>query len=717
MEKRQKTRARYRTSTPTRTPSPKTVPGFKCPTEVCHATCRACPRPADNQQVIFVVNADPEADMSIPEARTYAGEDPPFPSLDHPASPSILRDPFNDRKLSLPGPTGIETLSSATSSDHYMLSPQSFRPASHGHMHGVPTERPPLLERQSTNGSGPILSPLSTTHSVRPINDLTLPPLTPSFSSHIEQLRIGKDSPAIPDESESNYEAAFLLRHFTEIAGPWMDLFDIHKYFTNYVPVKAMTNPILRNAACAYASKQLSRVHGRRPIMGGAASTQAPSEIIPDGAPADWAFKATQYYDKAIELLMQGIRDGVVGVNREDENQIRYEELTSHTTSAMGDKRKVRSFSDSQMPTYQWKKRRKVSEGRALSDEMTAATAILCDYELQERSGSEWQHHLDGTKSLLDIVEGTMMPLQAPLATPRPPLSRARQATFWNFARQDFLSALISETQTRLDSEDLPMWRDAGLDIDENGFIRPSNMSAHGLPEGPNAMKEDMISNALIWIMDKIVNYALAAGTGPCMGRLSLDQAALHGKWLELKAHLELWFTGLPDSFKPCAVLPAAALPRHLQARYGPDGPVFSEIWYNNPMCASTMQSYHTARMLLLINMPQQSRFSETAYRDRLAHYKSVPQEIEAHARAICGIASSRPEGAVRVHSVQPLFIAGQSLNTAREKRELLKLLIEIEHDTGWATEYRVRRLCEEWEWPTIDGPAEDHHENGMLSV
>ena len=515
-------------------------------------------------------------------------------------------------------------------------------------------------------------------------------------------------------EVETDHEVTFLLRHFAEEPGQWMDLFDGQKYFANYVPVKAITNPILKNATCAYAAKQLSLVNGWKSTMGGSASTQAASELFPETTATEWAYKGTQYYDKAIELLMVAIRDGLVGGHRNSpsDNRQMFEDALSANAGSAGDKRKWRhdrSLSDSQTPAYEWKKRRKVSDGSALSDEMTAATAILCDYELQEGPDIEWQRHLDGTKSLLDIVEGSMMPLQAPLITPRPMISRARQATYWNFARQDFLSALINETQTRLDTEDLPMWRDAGLSIDEHGFIRASNVSANGLPEGPLVMKEDMISNALIWIMGKIVNYAVASDTGPSEGREAwegINQAALHQKWSELKTHLGLWYSGLPDTFKPCARLHPSAMPQSIKAQYGPDGPVFTEIWYNIPMCASTMQSYHMARMLLLLNMPQQSTFGRTQFHTRLTSYRTISKDIESHAHAICGIASSRPEGSVRVHSVQPLYIAGQSLNSTRERRELLRLLREIERDTGWATEYRARKLAEIWEWPNAQGPA-----------
>jgi hypothetical protein len=81
------------------------------------------------------------------------------------------------------------------------------------------------------------------------------------------------------------------------------------------------------------------------------------------------------------------------------------------------------------------------------SDELLAATAILCVYEFLDASVPEWSRHLNGAKSLLDIAKERMMPLQLP--SPGTPLlspsstrmSKARKATFWNIARQDMLAA------------------------------------------------------------------------------------------------------------------------------------------------------------------------------------------------------------------------------------------------------------------------------------
>lgn len=82
------------------------------------------------------------------------------------------------------------------------------------------------------------------------------------------------------------------------------------------------------------------------------------------------------------------------------------------------------------------------------SDELLAATAILCVYEFLDASGSAWSRHLNGTKSLLDIAQVRIMQIELPTVSGsfrllqglRKP-SKARKAIFWNFARQDCLAA------------------------------------------------------------------------------------------------------------------------------------------------------------------------------------------------------------------------------------------------------------------------------------
>lgn len=100
------------------------------------------------------------------------------------------------------------------------------------------------------------------------------------------------------------------------------------------------------------------------------------------------------------------------------------------------------------------------------------------------------------------------------------------------------LSAFINNTCTRLDTADLSMWRSAGLKLTFDGFVMPSHPQfiRHGDEGGmcddvcesifpadtaqTERQYEDqalllttlqMISNSLVWILMKLVNF-IAAG-------------------------------------------------------------------------------------------------------------------------------------------------------------------------------------------------------------
>lgn len=185
-----------------------------------------------------------------------------------------------------------------------------------------------------------------------------------------------------------------------------MDLFDCGNYFSTQVPIKAVRNPIIMNAACAYAAKHLHRVRGVRAPYGGNCSQRAYMEIWPHKTKnPDWDFYACKYYDRAIKLLLETLH-GEPGLSPRGSQQM----VPSNTP-----------------------------------DELLAATAILCEYEAMDMSDAAWSRHLDGTKSLLEIAELGMRPARdhelLGLDEHSGLFAGSRKAIFWNFARQDFASA------------------------------------------------------------------------------------------------------------------------------------------------------------------------------------------------------------------------------------------------------------------------------------
>ncbi|PQE32714.1 Zn(II)2Cys6 transcription factor protein [Rutstroemia sp. NJR-2017a WRK4] len=604
-------------------------------------------------------------------------EDTPEPEqLNSPGPSNQPEDTSNTTyDLSSYGAPGLEALSTAATTNMQYMRQLS-----------VPIQSPRGINtpQHTANNLDFILNP---TGSEGPLTSPSVDPPVNPFSN---------PNPFISDvDSVAEHEVAFLLRHFGETTGQWMDLFDLGCYFAHHVPVLAVSNPLLRYSVCAYAAKQLGRVGGRKAVVGGIVSDQANMELYPNSENVDWMYIGAKYYDKAISLLME---------------ELSHSGSQETPMTPMADERfntpvSIRSPQAIQGPG---KKRRRLSRPVYHdADETIASAAILCVYEFLDNANVAWSRHLSGTKSLFDLADREgMMPLRSP-STPgslaeRMKPSTARRATFWNFARQDFLAAFINESQTRLNTEDWDLWRAAGLLLDDHGFVMPSNQ-VDSNSENQLSMREDMISNALIWLMSKIVNF-LATGDsidnvypqdrGSPSAVFGINQMTLLERWHELAKELDIWYQGLPETFKPCA-----RLPKITDGSIPADSPraVFSEIWYSIPMCGSTMQSYHFTKILLLINKPHESTTRRSTVANRLNSYRTIEMETRYHSHEILGIALGRPEGSVRIHQVQPLFVAGQCLTENRERKVILDLLRDIERDLGWATDYRVQQLLKDW--------------------
>jgi hypothetical protein len=217
-----------------------------------------------------------------------------------------------------------------------------------------------------------------------------------------------------------------------------MDLFDLGCYFAHHVPVQALSNPLLKFSACAYAAKQIFRARGRKAVIGGIVSRQAAMELYLRPETVDWEYIGAKYYDKAIQLLV-----GELSNSGNPETP-----MTPATAADESFSPHMINEPSQNVCQISGNKRRRVSRQPSSSspDETLAAAAILCVYEFLDNANTAWARHLSGTKSLFDMAEKEgMMPVQSPTSpgslSQRITPSRARRATFWNFARQDFLAA------------------------------------------------------------------------------------------------------------------------------------------------------------------------------------------------------------------------------------------------------------------------------------
>jgi len=447
------------------------------------------------------------------------------------------------------------------------------------------------------------------------------------------------------EKVETDIEVLFLLRHFAGGVGRSMDLFDSWRFFSDYVPTRALYNPLLMNAACAYAAKQLAMVGGNEPQLPGFHSNPARTELWPTTGTVDWATLASKYYGKAMELIIEDLK-----IVRKGENV---------SGNVWGE---------------QWQEGLK-DAGK--SDDLMAATAILCEYEAIDASGAAWQRHLSGTKSLLDIAEAGMRPIDGHPEHHRPHFSRARRAIFWNFARQDFAAALITESEPRLDTSNHQLWRNAGLELDENGRMIANKGVWINYSEGALTMREDMLSNGLILILSKLCKFVLtpsvlkseeAARVDPSAPYMDNTQQMLLEQWNTLYDEFNAWYKYLPITFKPIG---------RAQREN------FEEIWYGVDMCAAAMAQWHMAHILLLVNRPNRANPRRSDVNSRLQSYQAITEETQYHSREICGIALARPGRAARIFIILPLFYAGQCFRLRAEREVVRDLLRDVEKELG----------------------------------
>ena len=104
------------------------------------------------------------------------------------------------------------------------------------------------------------------------------------------------------------------------------------------------------------------------------------------------------------------------------------------------------------------------------------------------------------------------------------------------------------------------------------------------------------------------------------------------------------------------------------------------------------MQTYHSSWILLLFLKPVSG--------DILDAYRAIEPDALFHARQIISIAqTSRTDKKSIVNGVQACHIAGKVLKSEHERRMVIELLKEAEERTGWATNWRVDILKQDWGW------------------
>ncbi|CAK4033020.1 C6 finger domain [Lecanosticta acicola] len=439
---------------------------------------------------------------------------------------------------------------------------------------------------------------------------------------------------------ERDHEMAYLIRHFTDTLGPWMDLFDKDRHFTHLVPLKALRDALLRNAIAAVAAKQLGRTRGQKPFAGRQCQKPSAMEVLDEDVEVDWFYKAANYYDKAIAFSRQYLQ-AVSG------------EVTAGASPGM-----------------------QSSLATANSDDLLVAVSIFSLYESLDNLDSGWLQHLIGLKSLLTAV----CPLKPTPDQSACSLTGGCMASFWNFARADYQAAYINHQRTLLDTDDIGMWNSCGLEIQLDGSLYNSSESVKNDPSHSRALAE-LVAHTLLWLVLRVMNYLASEESAK----------AKQAQWDQLTLQLDHWYGNLPATYQPVAQIRHPLAPRTNNGTT----PQLIESFFSIDVCAAALQLYHFARILLLLHRPVDS----SAWGNRLKQYREVSNEAIRHAHEIIGIALGRPQLAIRVEMLLPLATAGACLEENEERKVVLELLRAIEKDTGCSTEFRCKELVQEWGW------------------
>ncbi|KAE8148903.1 hypothetical protein BDV25DRAFT_157310 [Aspergillus avenaceus] len=488
----------------------------------------------------------------------------------------------------------------------------------------------------------------------------------------------------------TEHEIAFLIRHYSENLGPWLDISDSAKFFEVYVPIRAINDQYLRFAIAALAAKHLGRMKGAKsPAGGGLFTRPATMEMYPNAAQVDWFLKATNYYILAAIRMNSSISETYTSASSstllESPIQIANRWLSVQL------KQSSSPLAEGMVTAGNWRK----------TENIFAAITIMTMYKLMDEPGENWRSHLSGVRQLFD----SLLHLHNSTST-RSTFPQGARAAFWNFARLDYMGSYIARLSTQLDQENFTLWRAAGILIDDlENFSLQADLVAD-----KTLSQEDLAANSLIWLVTKVINFlaeskksqweqltghAPSEPSTPSPPATSATSYPSTSTWLKLSFDFQTWMEGLPETFRPCLRLDHPKdLSKMPEISYMP----FPEIFYSLTSCAATMQQYHFGRLALSLNRPPDAVSGPSTAFDRLQGYRELMKETDYRCREICGIALGRPKNAARVCTVPILFAVGQCFENPEERQIVVGLLRGIEADLGWETSFRVEKLHALWD-------------------
>ncbi|KAF1911231.1 hypothetical protein BDU57DRAFT_507624 [Ampelomyces quisqualis] len=251
----------------------------------------------------------------------------------------------------------------------------------------------------------------------------------------------------------------------------------------------------------------------------------------------------------------------------------------------------------------------------AKSREIIATALLISTYEMFDAEGKyssgAWERHLRGIFWIQRAQNNN--------GECKDPLSRA---AWWQWIRQDIWVAFREGRRV------LTIWRPTRRLMDLN---------------------PDELCLRVVYICGRCVDFAANEKKYDINTRIEQG-----GKLLQA---LEDWQRILPSTFQPI-----------YKVNQQESGDLFSPIWIHPPSFAAAMQTFHFARIIVLINQPSMGDINDFRVRQRF---------LDESVETICGIAIMDRGGEVPSAFVnfQALYAAGLCVQTPAKRSVILQLL------------------------------------------
>ncbi|KAH8883493.1 hypothetical protein GQ53DRAFT_752966 [Thozetella sp. PMI_491] len=297
------------------------------------------------------------------------------------------------------------------------------------------------------------------------------------------------------------------------------------------------------------------------------------------------------------------------------------------------------------------------------SREILATAMLISTYEMFDaQSTSDWERHLRGAFWIhrSQDNDGESADL-------------FQRSIWWAWVRQDIWAAFRETRPT------LTFW----------------------IPKKPlHSLTPDELCTRIVFLAAKCVEYSAGAGENGANSAGEMPGIAQRiARGQELLRDIEQWYSILPSQFQPlCASRRQEAASSTSSANVPKGGPalsvsleaMFPPIWVHPPSHAAAIQTFHFARIVVLLNQP---------ILGGIQSYRSQRKLLDESVQTICGIASTHTsdDAASAFVNVQATYAAGLCVEARERQAALLQLLKRALDVSKIPSSPLLDRLSEVW--------------------